>query len=115
MPDPTGRPAVPAPVPPMPAGPMPTGLPPTGTPPAAPATTRSRARGIGLTLAAALLIFVTVLFVLFVVFNTQSVQISLVFADVEAPLVVALLIAAGLGAVLVALASLVRRARRSKG
>jgi uncharacterized integral membrane protein len=60
-----------------------------------------------------LLIAVTVLFVLFVVFNTQTVQISVVFGNVEAPLVVALLIAAGLGALLVALASLVRRARRS--
>ena len=41
----------------------------------------------------ALLLFVTVVLVLFVVFNTQTVDISLVFADVEAPLVLALLIA----------------------
>ena len=41
--------------------------------------------------------FVTVLLVLFVMFNTQTVDISLVFADIEAPLVVALLVAAGLG------------------
>jgi len=64
-------------------------------------------------LAAALLIFVTVVFVLFILFNTQTVQISLVFDEVRAPLVVALLIAAGLGALLVALLGLVRRARRS--
>ena len=36
--------------------------------------------------------------VLFVVFNTQTVKISLVFTDVRAPLVLALLIAAVLGA-----------------
>jgi uncharacterized integral membrane protein len=65
-----------------------------------------------MTLAATLLVFVTVVFVLFVVFNTQSVQISLVFVDVEAPLVVALLIAAAFGGLLAALASIVRRARR---
>jgi uncharacterized integral membrane protein len=97
-------------------------MPPVGPTPGAPATTtppptakrgRSRARGFGLTVAAALLIFVTVLFVLFVVFNTQTVQISLVFDDVRAPLVVALLIAAGLGGLLVGLFSLVRRSRRS--
>ncbi len=70
--------------------------------------------GIGLALAAALLIFVTVLLVLFVVFNTQRVEISLVFADVRAPLVLALVIAAALGGLLVALFSLVRRARRSR-
>jgi uncharacterized integral membrane protein len=96
-------------------------MPPASTTgPAGPATTqappkrgRSRARGLGLTVAAALLVFVTVLFVLFVVFNTQTVQISLVFDDVRAPLVVALLIAAGLGGLLVGLFSLVRRSRRS--
>ena len=41
--------------------------------------------------------------VLFVVFNTQTVDISLVFADVDAPLVLALLIAAVLGGLVVAL------------
>ncbi|MFL6097179.1 MAG: lipopolysaccharide assembly protein LapA domain-containing protein, partial [Blastococcus sp.] len=67
---------------------------------------------IGRTLALALLVFVTVVLVLFVVFNTQTVDISLVFVDVRAPLVLALLIAAGLGALLVALSGAVRRARR---
>ena len=75
--------------------------------------TRRAARGIGRTLALALLVFVTVLLVLFVVFNTQTVEVSLVFVDVRAPLVVALLVAAALGGLVVALASLVRRARRS--
>jgi uncharacterized integral membrane protein len=90
----------------------PTTVPPeTAATPARPA--RSRARGIGLTFAAVLLIAVTVIFVLFVVFNTQTVQISLVFVDVEAPLVLALVIAAALGGLLVLLTSLVRRARRS--
>jgi uncharacterized integral membrane protein len=55
---------------------------------------------------------VTVVLVLFVMFNTQTVDISLVFADVEAPLVLALLIAAVLGGLLVSLAGAVRRARR---
>ena len=44
------------------------------------------------------------LLVLFVVFNTQTVEISLVFADVRAPLVIALLIAAVLGGLFAALA-----------
>lgn len=65
-----------------------------------------------MTLALALLVFVTVVLVLFVMFNTQTVQISLVFADVRAPLVLALLIAAALGALLVALAGAVLRGRR---
>jgi uncharacterized integral membrane protein len=55
----------------------------------------------------ALLVFVTVILVLFVVFNTQ-------IADVEAPQVLALLIAAVLGGLLVALAGAVLRARRRK-
>ncbi len=65
-----------------------------------------------LVLALALLLGGTVIFVLFVVFNTQTVRISLVFADVTAPLVVALLIAAALGGLLVGLAGAVLRARR---
>ena len=65
---------------------------------------------IGRTLALALLLFVTVVLVLFVVFNTQTVDISLVFADVEAPLVLALLIAAVLGGLVVALLGAVLRA-----
>ena len=50
--------------------------------------------------------------VLFVVFNGETVPISLVFTDVEAPLVVALLIAAALGALIGGLLSLVLRTRR---
>ena len=73
---------------------------------------RRAAQGIGRTLALALLIFVTVILVLFVVFNTQTVDVSLVFGNVRAPLVVALLVAAVLGGLVVALASLVSRARR---
>jgi uncharacterized integral membrane protein len=48
-------------------------------------------------------VFVTVVLVLFVVFNTQTVEVSLVFTDVRAPLVVALLIAAALGGAVVGL------------
>ncbi|MCZ2859076.1 LapA family protein [Blastococcus sp. VKM Ac-2987] len=80
----------------------------------APQKERHPGRAIGRSLALALLIFVTVLLVLFVVFNGQTVQISLVFGDVEAPLVVALLIAAALGGLLVWLASIVLRARRRR-
>ena len=58
--------------------------------------------------------FVTVVLVLFVVFNTQTVDISLVFADVQAPLVLALVIAAGLGGLVVGLADMALRARRSR-
>jgi uncharacterized integral membrane protein len=75
---------------------------------------RSAGRTAGQTVAALLLVFVTVLLVLFVVFNTQSVDISLVFTDVRAPLVLALLIAAVLGALVSGLAGLVLRARRRK-
>ena len=84
----------------------------TSPPPQQPHRERHAGRTIGRTLALALLIFVTVLLVLFVVFNGQTVQISLVFTDVDAPLVLALLIAAALGGLLVWLAGLVRRARR---
>ena len=91
-----------------------------GTPaPVAPASTsapatssRSTGKTIGRTLALALLLFVTVILVLFVVFNTQTVDISLVFTDVRAPLVLALLIAALLGGLVVALLGAVTRARR---
>jgi len=55
---------------------------------------------------------VTVVLVLFVVFNGQTVDISLVFTDVDAPLVLALLIAAVLGALVGWLSSLVLRTRR---
>ncbi|ADB77367.1 LapA family protein [Geodermatophilus obscurus] len=98
-----------------------TGTPGTTTGPATagPATTggtarpeRHPVRNAGRTLALALLLFVTVLLVLFVVYNTQTVEISLVFADVQAPLVLALVIAAALGGLLVGLAGLVLRARR---
>ena len=103
----------------------PTGTPGTSTGPATPgpATTgrtttperhpvRKAGRTAGRTFALALLLFVTVVLVLFVVFNNQTVQISLVFTDVQAPLVLALVIAAGLGGLLVWLAGLVLRARR---
>jgi uncharacterized integral membrane protein len=94
-----------------------------GTPapaPVAPATTtsapatssRSTGKTIGRTLALALLVFVAVILALFVVFNTQTVDISLVFTDVEAPQVLALLIAAVLGGLVAALAGAVLRARR---
>jgi uncharacterized integral membrane protein len=111
-PDPLSTPAATGPSTPGPsAGPAPAGP--------APATTgrttspaRSAGRAISRTLALALLVFVTVLLVLFVVFNTQTVDVSLVFGNVDAPLVVALLIAAALGGLLVWLAGLVLRARR---
>jgi uncharacterized integral membrane protein len=74
-------------------------------------TTRHTGRTIGRTLALALLIFVTVVLVLFVVFNTQTVDISLVFTDVRAPLVVALLIAAALGGLIVGLLDAVMTVR----
>ena len=97
-----------------------TGTPGTTAGPATsgPATTggtsaaRNAGRTLGRTLALALLIFVTVLLVLFVVYNTQTVEVSLVFVDVQAPLVLALVIAAALGGLLVGLAGLVLRARR---
>jgi uncharacterized integral membrane protein len=96
-----------------PSGPVTAGGP--AVPPPGPGTTkpaRSTGRTIGRTLALALLLFVTVVLVLFVVFNTQTVDISLVFTDVQAPLVLALLIAAALGGLLVALSGAVLRARR---
>jgi uncharacterized integral membrane protein len=62
----------------------------------------------------ALLLFVIVLLVLFVVFNTQTVDISLVFGNVEAPLVLALVIAAALGGLLVWLVGVVLRTRRNR-
>ena len=65
-------------------------------------------------MAASLLVFVTVILVLFVIFNTQTVEISLVFGDVQAPLVVALVIAAALGGLVVGLAGVALRARRSR-
>jgi uncharacterized integral membrane protein len=52
--------------------------------------------------------------VLFVVFNTQTVDISLVFGNAEAPLVLALVIAAALGGLVVALAGVALRARRNR-
>ncbi|MBM7806299.1 putative integral membrane protein [Geodermatophilus bullaregiensis] len=90
---------------------------PASTPPATtrsgtPSRARSAGRTAGLGLALALLIAVTVILVLFVVFNGQTVQISLVFTDVQAPLVLALLIAAALGALIASLAGAVVRARR---
>jgi uncharacterized integral membrane protein len=57
---------------------------------------------------------VTVVLVLFVVFNTQTVDVSLVFGNVRLPLIIALLLAAVLGALLVLLATFVVRARTSR-
>src|SRR3954447_6505658 len=85
-----------------------------GTRPAPSAPAKHTGRTIGRTLALALLIFVVVVLVLFVVFNTQSVDISLVFADVNAPLVLALVIAAALGGLVVGLAGAARRARHNR-
>jgi uncharacterized integral membrane protein len=84
------------------------------TPAPAPAAQRNTGRTLGRGLAAALLVFVTVVLVLFVMFNTRTVDISLVFTDVRAPLVVALLIAAALGGAVVGLidALLTIRGRR---
>jgi uncharacterized integral membrane protein len=81
------------------------------TGPAGPAPARRTGRTVGRTLALALLLFVTVLLVLFVVFNTQTVDISLVFADVRAPLVLALVIAAILGGLVALLFSTVMSVR----
>ncbi len=80
--------------------------------PSGPGRTRQAAGTLGRGLALGLLVFVTVVLVLFVVFNGQTVQISLVFTDVDAPLVLALLIAAVLGALVGWLLSLVLRTRR---
>ena len=77
-----------------------------------PGRTRKAGRTIGRSFALGLLVFVTVVLVLFVVFNGETVPISLVFTDVEAPLVLALLIAAALGALIGGLLSLVLRTRR---
>ncbi|SFK40004.1 lipopolysaccharide assembly protein LapA domain-containing protein [Geodermatophilus ruber] len=110
---PTDGPFSPDPV----TGPLADDTPGTRPPPApaaAPVRERHAGRAIGRTLALALLLFVTVLLVLFVVFNTQTVEISLVFGNVQAPLVLALVVAAALGGLLVWLAGLARRARRSR-
>ena len=93
------------------AGPATTG----GTTTPARHPVRNAGRTAGRTLALALLLFVTVVLVLFVVFNNQTVQISLVFTNVQAPLVLALVVAAVLGGLLVWLAGLVLRARRRSG
>ncbi|RBY97353.1 LapA family protein [Blastococcus sp. TF02-8] len=105
----TTGPGATGPTTPAPATTAPTTPTPTTT---APARERHAGRTIGRSLALALLVFATVVLVLFVVFNTQTVDISLVFGNVDAPLVLALLIAAALGGLLVWLAGLVRRARR---
>ncbi len=85
---------------------------PPSPPSRSPSRARSAGRTLGATLALALLIAVTVILVLFVVFNGETVPISLVFTDVRAPLVVALLIAAGLGALIATLFGAVLAARR---
>ncbi len=73
-------------------------------------TARRRGGSLGRTLTGVLLVTATVVLVLFVVFNTQTVRVSLVFGVVDLPLVIALLAAAVLGGLIVALLSL--RARR---
>ena len=98
----SGRPA---------ATPSPSAGPVTPQQPAQAAPTRHTGRTIGRSLGLALLLFVTVVLVLFVVFNTQTVDISLVFTDVNAPLVLALLIAAVLGGLVVGLLNAVLSAR----
>lgn len=80
--------------------------------PSGPGRTRQAAGTVGRGLAIGLLVFVTVVLVLFVVFNGQTVRISLVFTDVDAPLVLALLIAAVLGALVGWLTHLLLRTRR---
>lgn len=65
-----------------------------------------------MTIRAALLVFVTVVLVLFVVFNTQTVDVSLVFGVVAAPLVLALTLAAILGGLVATFAGLAVRGRR---
>ena len=89
----------------------PDGPAPTTPAPGAQRPARRPGRMLVRTLALALLIFVTVVLVLFVVFNTQTVDISLVFTDVRAPLVVALLIAAVLGGAVVGLLDAVMTVR----
>jgi uncharacterized integral membrane protein len=96
-----------------PAGPL-SGQPAAGSGPQPTAPARSRGRAVGRSLAAGLLIFVIVVLVLFVVFNTQTVDISLVFGNVEAPLVLALVIGAALGGLVVGLAGVALRARRNR-
>ncbi len=113
IPPTAARPGAPVPGAPAPGAPAP-GAPAPGTAAPAPAPGRRRGRAIGFTLAAALLIFVTVVLVLFVVFNTQSVDISLVFGNVRAPLVLALVVAAALGGLVVGLSALALRSRRSR-
>jgi uncharacterized integral membrane protein len=107
-----------------PSGPAGTTAPSAGGPPSGPAQTapaqqptRHTGRTIGRTVALALLVFVTIVLVLFVVFNTQTVDISLVFTDVNAPLVLALVIAAilgGLVAILFNAVMTVRGRRRNR-
>jgi uncharacterized integral membrane protein len=75
---------------------------------------RRRGRAVGFGVVAALLVFVTVVLVLFVLFNTQTVRVSLVFGVVDAPLVIALVVAAGLGGLLVVLAAAALRGRQGR-
>lgn len=107
-----------------PAPQAPSGTPPTtasldsgavGTAPPPPSTARRRARATGRGLFLALLIFVTVVLVLFVVFNTQKVDVSLVFGNVHAPLIIALVVAAALGGLIVGFAMMLRAAARRRG
>ena len=54
-----------------------------------------------------------VLLILFLVLNLQSVEVNLIVAKVEMPLIAALAIAAGLGALIAWALPRVRRSRRS--
>jgi uncharacterized integral membrane protein len=114
-PRPVGRPGTDPTLGPLgtepPSTPAPPASPPPATTPPPARPSRHTGRTIGRTLALVLLLFVTVILVLFVVFNTQTVAISLVFTDVEAPLVLALLIAAALGGMVVGLLGALRSAR----
>jgi uncharacterized integral membrane protein len=69
---------------------------------------------VRLAVAAVLLVSVTAFLVLFVLFNTQTVAVSLVFADTEAPLVLALVLSAALGGLLAGLAGLSVSGRRKR-
>ena len=100
-----------------PAGSAPTGTTPGGTSPtparpSGPSRVGRAGRTAGRGLALTLLIAVTVVLVLFAVFNGETVPISLVFTDVRAPLVVALLIPAALGFLVPSLLGAVLAARR---
>lgn len=112
----TGTPGIPGAAAPLPSSGAPLTTSPggaaVGTAPAAPSRIRRHARTTGRGLFLALLIFVTVVLVLFVVFNTQTVVVHLVFGEVHVPLVLALVIAAALGGLIIGFAAMLIGARR---